>query len=243
MYFRKPGQYSNKRRYPQGGRKRRIGRGIRQLQKVATDVAKLKESVNTEYKYCDFVQNGAPNLLTIPQATVSNPNNAVNMLLNEIPQGTDYDERTGTEAKIKSLQLTCIISAKDGILLNQRVRMIIFLYLRPTGNGAVPPVTELLQSAASGNTLPMVAQRNLDNRSRFSILYDRTFGLEPYGVVGSQRVIKIYKRLNFHTIWERSETGDEGSGISKNALYMYMFSDSDNAAETACFSRVRYVDN
>lgn len=47
------------RAYPRGGRKRRLGRGFRQLARynkygdIKGDVAKLKQMVNTEYKFHD----------------------------------------------------------------------------------------------------------------------------------------------------------------------------------------------
>lgn len=243
MIFRKPRSYTNRRRYPQGGKKRRIGRGVRQLTKLTTEVAKLKDFTNAEFKWYDILNAGAPAAVTIPQSTNALPDNASTMLLNGIPQGVTESQREGISVKIKSVLHQCVIAAKQGLTTPVRVRMIMFLYLRPLGNAAVPSVSDLLQVAAAGNTQPMVAPRKLEHRSRFSILHDKVYSIEPAGMVGEQRYIKIYKKLNFHTLWDTTTTGDNGTGITKNSLWCMYFADGNDKAEMYCDNRIRYIDN
>ena len=241
VYFRKPGAYRNRRRYPHGGRKRRIGRGIRQLQSLSKDVQQLSQFVNTEFKYYDVQQEGAPEPATIPQATADSPARLF-FTLNNIPQGTQVSQREGNSIKIKSLQHKCVMTNPSDVAV--RVRCIWYLYLRPGPESDNVAIGDLLQLGTSSTVKPIIAPRNLGNRSRFVILKDTTYRLEPQGMVGEQKVIKWFKRWSrgFHTVWY-----DNGTEITKNLLGCMYFCDNDATSVTTpvmeCYNRIRYIDN
>jgi len=246
IVFRKPGNYSNTKHYPQGGKKRRPGRGIRQIQKLTQDVAQIKQAVNVEYKYYDAANPSAPSTELVPIATANAPNAAITMLENNIPQGVGSTQREGDTIRIKSYHHKCILTNQNAAPV--RVRMVVFLYLRPTQTGTTPSVSDVLEVVAAGNFNPMVAPRNLDNRSRFKILIDKSFALEPTGTIGEQRVIDIFKKFDFHTQWPATSSGHLGTTITKNALYCMYFQDGGNNGSNTnvrmyCFSRIRYIDN
>lgn len=246
VVFRKPGGFRNRKHYPQGGRKRRIGRGVRQISKLTQDVSALKQAVNVEYKYHDTANASAPGTDIIPIATAALPNNALIMLENSIEQGPESVQREGDMIRIKSYLHRCILTNRGTGPV--RVRMLLFLYLRPSQTGIAPSVSDVLECQPSGPFNPMVAPRNLENRSRFKILLDNVYTLEPLNSVGEQRQIKVFKKFDFHTQWPNTVTGRTGTTITKNALYCMYFTDGgNNAAQNAtyvyCFSRLRYIDN
>lgn len=249
IVFRKPGNYRNRKHYPQGGRKRRIGRGVRQIQKIASDVAKVKDVVNTEYKYFDTLNEGAPDPLGIPVFTTVSGAPA-QMAINDIPPYTyniqastqtrymfTVNEREGLSVKIRSYLHNC--SLENTTNAAARVRMVVYMDLRP--NPASPPTLFDVLQLDGTNIEPLIAPRNLSNRARFSILIDRILNLEPQGVVSSLKTVRFYKKLNFHTLWERDTQTSKGN-ITKNALYCCYFADVPGV-NMICFNRIRFIDN
>lgn len=246
VVFRKPGGFKNRKHYPQGGRKRRIGRGVRQISKLTQDVSALKQAVNVEYKYYDRANSAAPDPNLVPISTAALPNNALIMLENAIPQGVTSTTREGDIIRIKSYLHRCILRNEGTGPV--RVRMILFLFMRPNQTGIAPAVSDLLEVEPSGNFNAMVAPRNLENRSRYKILVDNVYTLEPVGGVGEQKFINIFKKFDFHCQWPNTSTGKEGTTLTKNSLYCMYFSDggnnaAQNTAKVYCFSRIRYIDN
>lgn len=244
VYFRKPGQFKNRRRYPQGGRKRRIGRGIRQIQRLATDVGKMKEAVNVEYKCFDTTKLDT----LIPQCTnadIANNASWLPMALNVIPQGTTIKTREGASVRIKSLQHNCTINNSAAANLPCNVRIIFVIGLRPeTPTTSLPTPQNLLDFEISTTTDPMRAMRNMSNRSAWSIISDKVYRMSAGpGSDGSIRDIKIYKKLNFHTEWGSSD--NTGVNIRKNALWCMVFTDQTAEAKPrlSCQTRIRYIDN
>lgn len=242
VYFRKPGQFKNRRRYPQGGRKRRIGRGIRQLQGLARDVAKVKEAVNVEYKCKDTYLT----FNSIPQATYANRASNTSwlaMALNDIVQGTAMNEREGAVIRIKSLQHSCTFDNSVTGSLPCRVRLIFALNLLPVNTLAVPPAPDDVLDFEQTIVDPMMAFRNMSNRSRWVILSDRVVTLTDPTTDNVTKEYKFYRKFNFHTQWSTLDTN--GDGIFKNALWMFAFTDQPGAVlpRMRCFNRVRYIDN
>lgn len=234
VYFRKPGAYRNRRRYPQKGRKRRIGRGVRQLTALSRDVAKMKNFVNTEFKYFDDTTA----FTNIPYITAVGVGTPLLMSLNDVPRGTAGNEREGMSIRIKSLQYCCTLDNTTTSSLPCRVRMIFFLYLRP--DGVAPTLGNLLDLTTDPD--PINAFRNLNYKSTFSILRDRVYKLDT-SAPQHQAETKMYKRFNFHTNWTVGNT--DGTNITKNALYCYVFCDQAGAVlpRIRCMSRIRFIDN
>lgn len=236
IVFRKPGAYNNKKYYPQGGKKRRIGRGVRQITKLSNDVLALKDTVNTEYKYFDDNQQ----FTSVPYITSGGAGSAMLLTLNDVPQGTGVSYRDGATVRVKSLQHSCTIDNSLDNAQPCRVRMIFFLQLRPLAAATASNILSNLLTL--GSIDPINAFRNLDQRSEYSILSDKVFKLD---VSAPNHMVEyeFYKRMNFHTQWTGNDT--TGTAIRKNALYCVVFCDQQAAVlpRIRCSTRIRYIDN
>lgn len=242
VYFRKPGQFKNRRRYPQGGRKRRIGRGIRQLQSLARDVAKVKEAYNVEYKCKDSFLD----FTLIPAATYANRANSTSwiaMPLIDIPPGTGINEREGATIRLKSLQHACTFDNSASGSLPCRVRLIFALNILPVSSLNVPPSPSVLLDFEQVAVDPMMAFRNMSNRSRWVILSDKVLTLTDPTTDFVTKEYKFYRKFNFHTQWATED--NDGSLVFKNALWMFAFTDQPGGVKPRmrCMNRVRYIDN
>ena len=130
-------------------------------------------------------------------------------LLNGMIRGDDISQRIGREVTLRSVQFTYQIGVKDGTGIDQYVRAML-VYDRQA-NGATPLITDILSDA---NTF---SHRNLENRHRFKILFDRMIALNASGEPGSRRVFKFYRRLN-HPVTFNGNTGGTIADIQTGAL-------------------------
>jgi len=133
-------------------------------------------------------------------------------LLNGIGRGDDLHERVGRQVDVRSVQVRLQTYATATTGIEQFHRHMIVIDLQPNG-AALTPANVLL--AVSTN-----APRNLENRQRFRILYDRTFHLNsPLDQVGGTiKAVRWYKRLNLR---ETVNSGDAGTiaDITTGSLY------------------------
>jgi len=228
------------RQYPRGGRKRRIGRGVRQLQRVSRDIAMMKERINTEFKSFTSFQNTAP-IPTCTTATMGSNGAWILVPMSNIPLGTGMAQREGATVLIKSIQHSCTILNTVVNSVACRVRVIFFLDLRPTqDSNIVFPPNFLLDSTCSD---PINAFRELSQRSQLSILTDRVYKLQANGVVGDMAEISYYSRKNYHMQW--TDTDTNGFSIRKNGLFCAVLTDNPSAIQPPfrCSVRLRYIDN
>ena len=195
-----------------------------------------REQVNAEFKYFDDDLQ----FTNIPSITPAGVGSCILMALNDIPQGTGVSAREGAVVRIKSMQHSCTIDNTLTGSIPCRVRMIFFLHLRPvvaiTGSSAPSSLLDL------GSIDPINAFRNLDQRSEYVIIRDRTYRLD---VTAPQQFVEMsmFKRFNFHTQW----TGNDTTGVNfrKNALYCMVFCDNLTGVppRIRCTTRIRYIDN
>lgn len=157
-------------------------------------------------------------------------------LLNGMTRGDDISQRIGREVTLRSVQLTYQIGSKNGTGTDQYVRAML-VYDRQA-NGSTALISDILSGS---NTY---APRNLENRHRFSILYDRMIALNASGEPGSRRVLRFYRRLN-HPVTFNGNTGGTIADIQTGALYFVAIG-SNAAGATDGFgvmqTRVRYQD-
>lgn len=133
-------------------------------------------------------------------------------LLNGLQTGDDSINREGREVRIRSIQFKGFTGVTTGTGIDQYHRVLV-VFDRQT-NAAAPAITDIL--TANGTTAP----RNLDNRRRFVILYDRTYSLNAAGEAGSaSRMLKYYKRFN---LMETFNSGNAGTvaDITTGSIYM-----------------------
>lgn len=194
------------------------------LTQLYTDVNKLKNMVNVEYKNHDVVNNSFTNISTTGTITA----------LNYIAQGDGSEGRDGNMFRMKSIELRYQL-AMDTLEEQQTggVRCMIFLDTDPNGSG--PTLATLLDQVSN----PMISPRNLDNRSRYVILYDRIHQLNPNGVESLVR--KYYKKVDYKVLFAGATASN--STIKKNGLYILFVSDQTNVVQQTFNCRIRYIDN
>jgi len=107
------------------------------------------------------------------------------VLLNGIARGDDINERTGREVDMRSIQFSAQVRAATTTGVDQTHRVLI-VYDRQT-NAAAPTMAQVCESAT------IQAPRNLENRKRFSILFDKIYNLNAADESGSSRQIRWYR--------------------------------------------------
>jgi len=132
------------------------------------------------------------------------------VLLNGIARGDDINERTGREVDLRSIQFAATARVTAGTGIDQQFRIII-VYDRQT-NAAAPTAAMVLEAAY------MTAPRNLENRKRFSILYDKVVTLNATAESGSTRMLRWYRHLHHP---ETFNSGDVGTvaDITTGSIY------------------------
>lgn len=177
-------------------------------------------------------------------------------LLSNPVLGSDFNARIGRKIMNKSIYIRGFVGSEAGIsaagtvqnVSSMELRMILFVDLQP--NGAVPVVTDLLNTASPASHL------NLNNRDRFRILKDKVYVTDPYilSTTATQSVasaanqvkqVKVFKGIRQETTFNATNGGTIAD-INSGALYMFWI--GNNAAGTntdgnaVVGTRVRYTD-
>jgi len=162
------------------------------------------------------------------------------LLLNGIARGDEIFERNGREVIMKSIQVALRAAGTAATGIGQSCR-VLFVYDRQT-NAAALTAAQVLTAADT------LAPRNLENRRRFKILYDRLFDLPSRitaTVSGPEKVHdKFYRRLR-HPITFNSGDAGTVADITTGSLYAVVIGDvvaGDTDASVTLYSRIRYQD-
>ena len=199
-------------------RARVYGRAGYQLYK---DVKMLKGLVNTEVKVNDINQD----------ITVSSTMTVIPLSL--VPEGTDYNERTGRKVRAKSIYLNAQVRINSSATATT-FRYILFWDKDSDGESVTS--AELLQVANDLQSPLNYATAG----SRFKILRDGNVDLS----IDGQRVktIKCFRRMGQHLTFlgDGSTTGSLGSG----QVYMALISnETTNVPDFNYYTRFRFIDN
>jgi len=183
-----------------------------------------RNAVRTEFKYKDMGANQATNTTTSF------------VLLNGTAEGVGPTQHVGRRVMLRSVQVKFRSYVTDTTGTDQ-VHRVMLVYDKQT-NQVAPGITDILV-AAGDNTL-----RNLDNRSRFTILLDKRIDLNAAGESGSQIVWDYYKKLMLPTQYDAT-ADDTVASITTGSLYLVIFGSNApgvTAGTTSYNSRVRYTD-
>lgn len=178
-----------------------------------------------ELKSVDTTVNAAADMTTAVQ------------LLNGIPRGDEISQRNGRQVTLKSIEMRLKSRSTAGTGVDQQHRVLI-VYDRQT-NAAAAAVTDVL---ASANVL---YPRNLENRRRFRILFDRIIQLNASGEPNSEKIIKWYRRLNHPVTFNAGNMGTVAD-ITTGSLYIMVIGTEAAGATAGTVSgrvRVRYDDH
>jgi len=159
------------------------------------------------------------------------------LLLNGIARGDEINERVGREVTLRSIQFnfTPHVTVATGTDQQQRVLLV---YDRQTNATALTAAQVLL-------TADTVAPRNLENRKRFKILFDRTFALNASGEPGSAVTRRFYRKLRHPVSFNAGDAGTVAD-IVTGSLYLVVVGSNApgvTAGSVIFATRIRYTDN
>jgi len=158
-------------------------------------------------------------------------------LLNGIARGDEISERNGRQVTLKSIEMRLRCKASNGSGIDQQHRVIV-VYDRQT-NAAAAGIADVLSSAN------VLYPRNLENRRRFRILFDRIIQLNASGEPNSEKMIKWYRRLNHPVTFNAGDAGTVAD-ITTGSLY-FMVLGTEAPGGTAGYAsgrvRVRFDDH
>lgn len=173
---------------------------------------------------------------TIDYSTYREPTTTgVVYLINGCARGSAFNQRNGQEILMRSIELRYHVVSQS-VTLNSICRIAI-VYDRQT-NAALPAITDIL------NTADITSARNLENRKRFRILYDKTIPLSISNTNGSQHYEKFYRKLRHPVNFNTGTTGGSGD-ITTGSLLIVLDSDQALVADSPrvyYHTRVRFTD-
>jgi hypothetical protein len=151
-----------------------------------------------------------------------------------IPEGSDYNERTGRSIKLKSIAIKAQLKVNATAELNTIRVMVVRTLLN---SSSAPTVSDVLQS------VDINSFRNRENNQRsFNVLYDRNITLSLDND-NEYKQFSFYKKLDSHMYFSGTAATEASSG--KGAIYLMLLSDQSVNTPTManCHTRITYVDN
>lgn len=170
---------------------------------------------------------------------------ALGSLLNGLQPGSSASQRIGMNCEFKSLEFRARVTSTAATGVDQYCRMLIVQDKQ--SNGVAPGIGDILINAST------TAPRNLANRKRFRILWDKTFAmggnLNAAGTpstVPNLRNFKAYMKFR-PAIRTEYNTGVAGTiaDINSNSLYLVTIGTEAAGATDAGlvgYIRLRYTD-
>lgn len=193
--------------------------------KALTIAKGLHRLLNVEIKNFDVQQTG-----------VSVSQTAVIIQLTNIPQGDTTVTRDGNQAKMLGVDLNYTITVNDTPTIPRHLIRIMLVVDKQT-NQAIYAIGDLLEDSTGLDNL--VSPRNLNNKHRFTILYDRLHNLSiAFSVAHVRKYIKKEVLLRYDA------STPSIADLTQNSLSLVQISNGTvNLPTITSFNRVRYVDN
>lgn len=164
-----------------------------------------------------------------------------------IPSGDTATSRDGRMATVTNFHINGYLVGNAGGYVVHRVVVLI----DKQANGALPSASDVFITTATtgGSVSGLYAYRNLDNTTRFEILYDKKHIVAP-SIAGMAnppvKQFKISRKKTFNVEW--SGTSGATSTIRSNNLVVMTFVNGDvvptspNDDKWRWLARVRYLD-
>lgn len=190
------------------------------LKKVAADVYKVKQLVNTEFKSHNVAISG----------TISST--ATLALLNAVTIGDTIDSRDGNTIRLKSVEYNLQFAMVGAVPADCRV--ILALWKSP--RGVAPATADIATSITS--------LRDLDNRRDLLILRDHKWTMVA-GASSQTKLISNYRKIDMKQVFNANNNGDI-TDIEEIGLYLFFMSTIAPASDPPTVSgnaRIRFIDN
>ncbi len=193
--------------------------------KKALGIAKhLKRLVNVEIKNFD-----------VQQTNTTIAGSPVIIQLSNIPQGDTTITRDGAQCKVLALELSIFLT-RHSSSTNSTVRLM--LVCDKQTNQAIYVNSDLLEDVTIIDGL--VTRYNLDNKFRFSVIWDRLFHINE----GSSSSKSFKKTFRMNKILRFDGNTPSIADLTSNSLSLVQVSnEATNTPSITMFSRLRYVDN
>lgn len=200
----------------------RIASGVGSAARLATAIAPMIASINTESKYFDTNQGATPLLGTLQVLPLSN-----------IAQGTTDTTRIGNSILAKNISIKYQITPNYTGLLYNPIRML--LIVDKMQNGSTPAMADIFET-----TTTYLSPLNKDYSDRFVVLKDKLIMTNQNG---NQAVHgKFFKKLDFHIRYKGISGGV--SDQAPNALYLlWWYAAAINGPTCNIYSRLNFTDN
>lgn len=198
---------------------------ISDAQKALAMAKYLKGIVNVEFKTRDTAQTA----LFVPDGV------GLVIQLSGIAQGSSTNSRDGAQVKCVSVSLEYTVFMDESATATS---FRIMLVLDKQTNQAIYAVDDLLDNVA--NIQSVISPRNLDNKDRFSVLYDKRHVLSSNGSKMQQG--SFYKATQIKLRYDG--TGATIADLTQNSLSLVVISsEATNTPTLSAQFRLRYVDN
>lgn len=217
-------KYVKKRNYSRPGYSscgKMLASDARQALAIAKSVKRL---LNVEIKNHDVQLTGS----AITDSATITP-------LSNLVRGDTTGTRDGSQIKMVGLTLNFTLQ-QHGSAGATFVRIMIVLDKQT--NQLLYNIGDLLQDGTIADNI--VSPRNLDNKKRFAVWYDRVFQLNAGGV----RTASIKKYFKKEVMFRYDENVGDITDLTQNSLSIVMVAtEATNDPNIVLFSRLRYVDN
>ena len=179
---------------------------------------RLKDMVNTEYKFLDTNYSNTMDY------------NGIVSTLNSISQGITDTGRTGDSVKIQNIMLRGNILAGT---VPAQLRVILFW----DAQNKVASVSDVLES--TGTAYSVLSPKNYDKRFQTKVLWDKVFDVVPTAD-NAHRHFQLSLPINLH-----SQYAAATSTINTGALKILLISNivTTGLPTIVYYSRVSYTDN
>ena len=183
--------------------------------------------------------------VTLSGTAASNCSIVTCTLLNPTAQGDEINQRIGRETRMKHINIRGFYRAVAEATGKSTLNRLLVVYDKQP-NHTIMDGSMLFESLAT-TAVDVTKQYNLDNRRRFTVLYDRYYPLDlvEYGRGGQKVPVYIDFNLNLPVIFNATTTAVIGA-IETGALYLVTMADAADAgdyeSELVYTSRIRYED-
>lgn len=194
--------------------------------------------------YGGYYKRGREELKTIDVDNIAGAVSSVGavVLLNGVPQGTDYTERIGRKVMMKSVLWRGFVTPNASVSLPEGAFFRYIIFYDAQTNATAPAVTDVLATNAYDAPL------NLTNRDRFRVMVDKFCSINAStfttGALSAgspmPKALKFYKKMSMEVIF--GSTGGTVGSIQTGGLFLLTICSVNSGCKLDIYSRTRFTD-
>jgi len=166
-------------------------------------------------------------------------------LINGCTQGDEIDQRIGREIRMRHITIRGFFRGVADATAKSTCNRVLIVYDKQPNHAAMTGA-DLFDGLAT-TPVDVTKMYNLDNRKRFTVLYDRLYPVDMMEYSKSAQKVPVYIDfpVNLPVIFNALGNATIAS-IETGSLYLVTMGDTidagDNESELICTARVRYED-